>query len=177
MSDDPVTRILSAVERLRLEVLARLDRLESVPKGRGDPVAEITAHVRLCACRRRATSRHEGMPWRGAALSVPQHDLPHRTAGHALIWTDAGLSAYLPRTSTRGAMAFEHPTSTGVVCLTMRARNWELRFAGKRRGRWQSPDEAADAVAQHRTGLPEWDDSSEPVSRDIIDWRPIGESI
>jgi hypothetical protein len=46
MSDDPFTRILSAVERLRLEVLARLDRLESVPNGRSDRVpAEITAHI------------------------------------------------------------------------------------------------------------------------------------
>ena len=46
MSDDPFTRILSAVERLRLEVLARLDRLESVPKGRSDRgPAEITAHI------------------------------------------------------------------------------------------------------------------------------------
>ena len=83
----------------------------------------------------------------------------------------------MPRDIDRGAMAFEHPTSAGVVRLTTRARKWELRFAGKRRGRWQSPDEAADAVAQHRTGLPEWDDRSELVSEDIIDWRPIGESI
>ena len=46
MSDDPFTRILSAVERLRLEVLVRLDRLESVPKGPSDRApAEITAHV------------------------------------------------------------------------------------------------------------------------------------
>jgi hypothetical protein len=74
-------------------------------------------------------------------------------------------------------MAFEHPTSAGVVRLTKTGARWTLRFSGKRRGRWQSPDEAADAVARHQTGLSEWDDGREQVSQDIIDWRPIGESI
>ena len=54
MSDDPVTRILSAVERLRVEVLARLDRLESASGGNSDLLparavallpARIIAHV------------------------------------------------------------------------------------------------------------------------------------
>jgi hypothetical protein len=46
MSDDPVGRILSAIERLRSEVLARLDRLDAAPTGSPDQVpAEIVAHV------------------------------------------------------------------------------------------------------------------------------------
>jgi hypothetical protein len=47
MSDDPVTRILAAVERLRVDVLARMDRLEAVAaSGRKSvPAAEIVAHV------------------------------------------------------------------------------------------------------------------------------------
>ena len=45
MSDDPVTRILSAIERLRAEVLTRIDRLESVSSGREDLVPEVVAHI------------------------------------------------------------------------------------------------------------------------------------
>ena len=46
MSDYPVTRILSAVERLRVEVLARIDRLESVSRGNPDLLpARVVAHV------------------------------------------------------------------------------------------------------------------------------------
>ena len=46
MSDDPVTRIVSPVERLRVEVLARIDRLESVSRGSPDLLpARVVAHV------------------------------------------------------------------------------------------------------------------------------------
>ena len=45
MSDDPVTRILSAIERLRAEVLTRIDRLESVSIGHAGLVSEIVAHI------------------------------------------------------------------------------------------------------------------------------------
>jgi hypothetical protein len=46
MSDDPVTRILTAIDRLRLEVLARLDRLEAGSETIDELVpAEIIAHV------------------------------------------------------------------------------------------------------------------------------------
>ena len=46
MSDDPVTRILSAIHRLRVDVLAKIDRLEigSESNSNGVP-AEIIAHV------------------------------------------------------------------------------------------------------------------------------------
>jgi hypothetical protein len=74
-------------------------------------------------------------------------------------------------------MSFEYSTSAGVVRLAKAGGAWTMRFTGKRRGQWRSPDDAAEAVAYHRTGLKEWDRRQEPVSRDIIDWRPIGESI
>jgi hypothetical protein len=74
-------------------------------------------------------------------------------------------------------MAFEHPTSVGVVELTESGRGWTLQYAGRTHGRWNSPDAAAEAVARHETGLPEWDNHWEPVSPDIIDWRPLGASI
>ena len=74
-------------------------------------------------------------------------------------------------------MSFEHPTPSGVVQLTKGARSWAVRFADKQRGRWRSPDAAAHAVASHQTGIPEGDERRELVSEDIIDWRPLDESL
>ena len=46
MSDDPVGRILSAIERLRVDVMARLDRLQAVSDSGPDLApAEIVAHI------------------------------------------------------------------------------------------------------------------------------------
>jgi hypothetical protein len=74
-------------------------------------------------------------------------------------------------------VAFEYPTAAGVIRLTEDAGAWTVRFTGKRRGRWPSPDAAAKAVALCKTGLFQWDQLGEPVSQDIIDWRPLGPSI
>ena len=74
-------------------------------------------------------------------------------------------------------MAFEYPTLVGAVRLTRTTGGWTVRFAGKSRGRWRSPDAAAVAVARHRTGLLVWDQARLTVSEDLIDWRPLGESI
>ena len=75
-------------------------------------------------------------------------------------------------------MAFEYPTLAGVVWLTKAGGGaWTVRFTGQGHGRWRSPDAAAKAVASHQTGLPQWDRQHEPVSQDIIDWRPLGDSI
>ena len=69
-------------------------------------------------------------------------------------------------------MAFEYPTPAGLVLL-MRTRGvWKVRFAGEVRGRWGSPDAAAVAVAQHKSGLPALDRKRLPISEDLIDWRP-----
>lgn len=74
-------------------------------------------------------------------------------------------------------MAFEHPTSVGLARLTKVGRVWTFSYVGEKRGRWRSPDEAARAVARHKTGLPQWDKRREPVSQDLIDWRPLGKSL
>jgi len=74
-------------------------------------------------------------------------------------------------------VAFEYPTLAGPILLTRTGASWMVRYVGKAHGRWRSPDAAAKAAAQHHTGLPEWDEEHQPVSEDIIDWRPLGESI
>jgi hypothetical protein len=74
-------------------------------------------------------------------------------------------------------MGFEFPTSAGTVRLDKAGRGWAVRYVGKKRGLWRSPDDAAIAVARHKTGLPQWDECREPVSQDIIDWRPLDDSI
>jgi len=75
-------------------------------------------------------------------------------------------------------MAFEYPTSAGTVRLAKAGRRgWSVQYVGEKRGRWRSPDDAASAVAHHETGLPQWDQCREPVSQDIIDWRPLDDSI
>jgi hypothetical protein len=46
MSDDPVARILAAIDRLRSELTVRIDRLQGTPSGASDiGRAEIVAHV------------------------------------------------------------------------------------------------------------------------------------
>jgi hypothetical protein len=79
--------------------------------------------------------------------------------------------------SSGALMAFEHPTSAGIVRLAKTGHGWAVQFVGKKRGHWRSPDDAANAVAHHMTGLPHWDECREPVSQDIIDWRPLDDSI
>jgi hypothetical protein len=74
-------------------------------------------------------------------------------------------------------MAYEHPTSAGLAQLTKVGSAWTFSFVGKKRGRWRSPDSAALAVARHQTGLSQWDKRREPVSEDLIDWRPVGDEI
>jgi hypothetical protein len=54
---------------------------------------------------------------------------------------------------------------------------WLLDYAGRRRGEWRTPDDAAQAVARHCTGLPQWDRSRVHVPHDLLDWRPLGESL
>jgi hypothetical protein len=52
-------------------------------------------------------------------------------------------------------MAFEYPTSAGVVRLIRAEDRWLLHYAGRQRGEWPTPDEAGD----------------------LLEWRPLGESI
>jgi hypothetical protein len=62
-------------------------------------------------------------------------------------------------------------------CVSQTCVGWTFSFIGKKRGRWRSPDDAALAVARHQTRLSQWDECREPVSEDLIDWRPVGDEI
>jgi hypothetical protein len=74
-------------------------------------------------------------------------------------------------------MAYEYPSAAGVLRLTKVRGRWLLLFAGRRTGGWPSPDVAAKAVAQHQSGLSEWDRRREGVPEDLLDWRPLGDSL
>jgi hypothetical protein len=74
-------------------------------------------------------------------------------------------------------MAYEYPSAAGVVRLTRQRGRWLLSFAGRQSGRWPSPDVAAKAVAQHKSGLAEWDRLREEAPDDLLDWRPLGHSL
>jgi hypothetical protein len=79
--------------------------------------------------------------------------------------------------STGDSMAFEYRTAAGVVLLIRTEQRWWLYYSGLRHGYWNTPDAAAIAVAQHQTGLPRWDRSRNVVPADLLDWRPLGESL
>jgi len=74
-------------------------------------------------------------------------------------------------------MAFEYSTSAGVLRLLRIQRRWAVQFNGRRSGEWHSPDAAATAAARHETGLLAWDRQRSDVSDDLLDWRPLGESL
>ena len=74
-------------------------------------------------------------------------------------------------------MAYEYPSAAGTVRLVQVEGQWLLYFAGRRSGRWASPDVAAKAVACHRSGLAAWDRKRVEAPEDLLDWRPLGESL
>lgn len=74
-------------------------------------------------------------------------------------------------------MAFEYPSSAGTVRLVQTRGHWVLHFDGRQAGRWHSPDLAAKAVSRHRSGLKDWDRRRIDAPEDLLDWRPIGESL
>jgi len=73
-------------------------------------------------------------------------------------------------------MAYEDPTSAGMLRLLRIQRRWAVQFRRHRLGEWHSPDAAAIAAGQHATGLSAWDRDGPEVSDDLLDWRPLGES-
>jgi hypothetical protein len=74
-------------------------------------------------------------------------------------------------------MAYEYPTETSVIRLARIRRYWVVQFNGRQSGPWPSPDAAAAAVARHVSGLSEWDRASFDAPADLLDWRPLGESL
>ncbi|HXT80653.1 MAG TPA: hypothetical protein VN702_13905 [Acetobacteraceae bacterium] len=76
-------------------------------------------------------------------------------------------------------MAYEYPTTVGVLRLFRDNNHWAMQFRGRRSTmQWPSPDAAAAAIARHRSGLREWDDArSQDAPADVLDWRALGESL
>jgi hypothetical protein len=74
-------------------------------------------------------------------------------------------------------MAYEYPSAAGVVQLVQAKGRWLLHFEGQRSGLWPSPDQAARAVARHQSGLSAWDRKKVDAPEDLLDWRPLGESL
>jgi hypothetical protein len=74
-------------------------------------------------------------------------------------------------------MAYEYPSAAGVLRLMQIRGRWHVHFAGRRTGRWSSPEVAAQAVARHRSGLEEWDRKRVDAPADLLDWRPLGDSL
>jgi hypothetical protein len=74
-------------------------------------------------------------------------------------------------------VAYEYPSAAGTVRLVQAEGRWLLHFAGRRTGRWASPDVAAKAVARHQSGLAAWDRKRVEAPEDLLDWRPLGESL
>jgi hypothetical protein len=74
-------------------------------------------------------------------------------------------------------MAYEYPSPAGVVQLVRTGSRWLLHFDGQRSGRWPSPDVAARAVARHQSGLSAWDRRRLDAPEDLLDWRPLGDSL
>ena len=74
-------------------------------------------------------------------------------------------------------MAYEYPSAAGVLRLTKAQGRWLMNFAGRRAGRWPTPDEAAKAVARHKSGHVAWDTIRLEAPDDLLDWRPLGDSL
>jgi hypothetical protein len=72
-------------------------------------------------------------------------------------------------------MAYEYPTAAGILRLINVRGLWLVHFADRRR--WPSPDMAAKAVADHRSGLAERDRHWDEAPEDLLDWRPLGDSL
>jgi hypothetical protein len=74
-------------------------------------------------------------------------------------------------------MAYEYPSAAGILLLTKVGGRWHVHFAGRQAGRWSSPDVAVQAVARHKSGLEEWDRKRVEAPADLLDWRPLGDSL
>ena len=74
-------------------------------------------------------------------------------------------------------MAYEYPTAAGVLRLHRDRRYWFVEFRGARHGAWPSAEAAARAIATDPTGVLAWDNARPDISSDLLDWRPLGESL
>ena len=74
-------------------------------------------------------------------------------------------------------MAYEYPSEQGVIYLLKVGNYWTIRFQGRQGSQWRSPIDAAVAVSERNSGLPDWDKNLFDASNDLVDWRPTGDSL
>ena len=74
-------------------------------------------------------------------------------------------------------MAYEFKSDAGLLRLQRQERQWVMHFKGDQCGVWPTPEAAVRAVARHRSGLTAWDAMRAHAPDDVLDWRPLGESL
>ena len=123
VSDDPVTGILVAIERLRIDVLARLDRLEAGLTSDPDLVrAEITAHVQGVGDIEGNLGdwigeRRSGRWIEGFRIWAPQSIKPEELLYRVVLDRDQ-VSPWVPAGKFCGSMGLAQPLRG--LCLTLR---------------------------------------------------------
>ena len=135
MSDDPVTRILTAIDRLRLEVLARLDRLEAGSETIDELVpAEIIAHVQDVGDIEGNLGDWIGQPrsnrWiEGFSIAAPNDIPPEELLYRAVLGRDQ-LSPWTPSGTYCGSTSLALPLRG--FCLMLRgtaAASYECSYS------------------------------------------------
>ena len=74
-------------------------------------------------------------------------------------------------------MPYEYPAAAGLLRLSKVRGRWLLHFGGRQVGGWPSAEAAAKAVARRQSGHPEWDRKGDWAPEDLLDWRPLGDSL
>ena len=74
-------------------------------------------------------------------------------------------------------LTYEYATPAGTLRLRKVEQNWAVEFNGHKSAHHPSPDAAAAAAARHATGLAEWDGRLFHVPDDLLDWRPLDDSL
>ena len=131
MSDDPVTRILAAIDRLRADVLARIDRLEAGSESPADlAAAEIIAHVQDVGDIEGNLGDWIGQPrsgrWiEGFSIAAPDDIVPEELLYRVVLGRDQ-LSPWTPS----GRVLWEHVVSHAAPrLLSYAARNRRLQLS------------------------------------------------
>ena len=126
MSDDPITRILVAIERLRVDMSARLDRLEAASASASAPDlmrAEIVAHVQGIGDIEGNLGdwigeRRSGRWIEGFRVRPPRDINPEDFLYRVILGRDQ-VSPWVPAGSFCGSMGLAQPLRG--ICLTLRA--------------------------------------------------------
>jgi hypothetical protein len=135
MSDDPVTRILAAIDRLRVDVLARLDRLEVGSESAADFVpADIIAHVQGIGDVEGNLGDWIGQPrsgrWiEGFSIAPPNDIAPGELLCRVVLGRDQ-LSPWTPSDKYSGSTSLAMPLRG--FCLMLRgtaASNYECSYS------------------------------------------------